>query len=565
MYSSKKNFILIASLFLYFLYSAPAVNALTAGEQYTIDVDAITSAGAVLDLGLSAIATADSSGKISFSIGSNLPSRSSYNFLLITIKDSSGNSVRRSLAPTPAAGSSTNMGVSIVTDDQIDMLLAGMASAATDDPILVIFGLTMVRSASMTAGELTVIANVGIQGIRGSGGFVDYLTTTKGYSGAALTTFRNGIVNRLNRFSTLYKDSVDAATSSASADKRGEAAALLMTILMEAGTDASINIDDILSALDSMGEVVGPLFQAQVTAGNMRSSVLAAINSAIGGAIQKANADRALEKYTQALTTLNASAAQAARYNTAATTLLNSMIAAFKTFEQLFLDPSTQPSQATITAAQTALNTTMETAFDTFIVNSASTNAEILTMRTNLATAFGIPIGDIPANMFTFCDRNGNPINWPIPMVASTEWISSIVSAGGSLTYTRDTLAVPALMAWLDSDDNPGNGINSTRHDFGAANANGVAGDEYGLPTAMASLLGLREDIEIIEFTKYADFNTANGDGEVTMTEHKTIVTAFASRLSARASDLGGTTNGATAISSAQKSALSTLQTSPDF
>lgn len=261
MYSSKK-FILIASFFLCFLYSAPAVNALTAGEQYIIDVDAITSAGAVLDLGLSAIATADSSGKISFSIGSNLPSRSSYNFLLITIKDSSGNTVRRSLAPTPAAGSSTNMGVSIVTDDQIDMLLAGMASAATDDPILVIFGLTMVRSASMTAGELTVIATVGIQGIRGSGGFVDYLTTTKGYSSTAMTAFRNGIVNRLNRFSTLYKASVDATTSSASADKRGEAAALLMTILMESGTDASINIDDILSALDSMGEVVVPLFQA---------------------------------------------------------------------------------------------------------------------------------------------------------------------------------------------------------------------------------------------------------------------------------------------------------------
>lgn len=308
----------------------------------------------------------------------------------------------------------------------------------------------------------------------------------------------------------------------------------------------------------------------------MRSSVLAALNSSIGGAIQKANADRALEKYTQALTTLNASSAQVARYNTAAATLLNSMITAFKTFEQLFLDPSTQPSQATITAAQTALNTAMETAFDQFIVDSASTNAEILTMRTNLAAAFGIPIGDIPATMFTFYDRNGNSINWPIPMVASTEWVSSIVSAGGSLTYTRDTLAVPAMLAWLDSDDNPGNGINSTRHDFGdfdvlgvvdddADEGNLVANDEKMLPTAMASLLGLREDIEIIEFTKYAAYNTANGDGEVTMAEHKAIVTAFASRLSARASDLGGTTNGVTAISSAQKSALSTMQTSPDF
>jgi hypothetical protein len=562
---SKKIVVFFVLSLLYMFSFAVTGHALTAREAYTVYIDAISSSGTVVNTGIITRADADITGKISFNIGSGLPSRTSYNFLLITIKDSTGTTVRRALAPTPSSTSSTNLGISIVTDDQVDMLLAGMASAETDDPILVIFGLTMVRSASMTAGELSVIASVGIQGVRGSGGFVDYLTNTKGYSSATMTIFRNGIVNRLNRFSTLYKDSVDATTSSASADKRGEAAALLMTILMESGTDASMNIDDILSALDAMGEIVVPLFQAQVTAGNMRSSVLAALNSSIGSSIQKANADRALEKYTRALITLNASASQVARYNTAATTLLNSMITAFKTFEQLFLDPSTQPSQATITAAQTALNTTMETAFDQFIVDSASTNAEILTMRTSLASAFSIPIGNIPPNMFMFSDRQGNSINWPIPMVASTEWVSSLVSAGGGLTYTRDTLAVPALMAWLDSDDNPGNGINSTRHDFGAANVNGVAGDEKGLPTAMASLMGLREDIEIIEFTKYAAFNTANGDGEVTMAEHKAIVNTFATRLGGRASTLGGTTDGSTAISSAQKSALVTMQTSPDF
>jgi len=560
----KKILSLLSILIFCILFSVSTGYSLNSGETYTVEIDAISSAGAIVDLSISTTATANSNGKISFNI-SNIPDRTSYNFLLITIKDSGNTTVRRAIAPTPTAGSTTNLGVSIVTDDQVDMLLGGMSSAGTDDPILVVMGLTMVRSASMTSAELSVIASVGIQGVRGTGGFVDYLTTTKGYSSSALATFRNGIVNRLGQFSSLYKDSVDTTSGSTGAEKRGEAAGLLMKILMEAGTDASINIDDVLSAIHSMGEVVVPLFEAQVTAGNLRASVFAAINSSIGAAVQKANADRALEKYTQALTALNASSAQITRYNTAATTLLNLMINTFKTFEQLFLDPTSQPSEAQISAAQAALNTAMNTAFDTFITDSASTDDEIETMRNSLSSAFSVLLSAIPANMFKFYNREGNSVNWPIPMVASTSWAASIVSAGGGLTYTRDNLAVPAMMTWLDSDNNPANGFNNTRHDFGSSNDNGISGDEQNMPASMASLFSLREDVEIVEFTKYSGFDTADNDGEVSMSEYKSIQATFATRLEGRASALGGTTDGSTAISAAQKNALVTLQTSPDF
>lgn len=565
---SKKILILFALLFLCVFSFASTGHTLTAGQVYTIEIDAINSTGQVIDTGIFTTATANSSGKISFSVSQNVPTRTSYNFLLITIKDSSGTTIRRSIAPTPSGTSGvTNLGVSLVTDDQVDMLLAGMATAGTDDPILVVFGLTMVRSASMNSVELSVVADAGIQGVRGTGGFVDYLTNTKGYSSSTMAIFRNGIVNRLGQFSSLYKDSVDATSNTSSAEKRGEAASLLMKILMESGTDASINTDDILSALYSMGDVVVPLFQAAVTAGDMRASVLAAMNSSIGAAVQKASADRALEKYTQALTALNASTAQITRYNTAATTLLNSMLDAFKTFEQLFADPASQPTEAEVTAAQTAQNTAMEAAFDQFIIDSVSTDAEISAMRTSLASALSIsdPDADIPASMFKFYDRQGNSINWPIPMVASASWVAGIVSAGGSLTsYTRASLAVPtSIMTWLDSDDNSGNGINNTRHDFGSSDDNGVVGDEQSLPTSLALLLGLREDVEIIEFTKYAAFEAISG--EPSMSQFKSIQATFATRLEGRESALGGTTDGSTVISAAQKRDLVTLQTSPDF
>ncbi len=49
------------------------------------------------------------------------------------------------------------------------------------------------------------------------------------------------------------------------------------------------------------------------------------------------------------------------------------------------------------------------------------------------------------------------------------------------------------------------------------------------------------------------------------MNEFKAIQTTFTARLEGRESDLGGTTDGSTPISTAQKRALVTMQTSPDF
>jgi len=67
--------------------------ALTVGESYTVVVSQINSDGSLTSLS-STSAIADSNGKIAFSL-SSLPDASQTHFVLLQIKDSSGNVVRQ--------------------------------------------------------------------------------------------------------------------------------------------------------------------------------------------------------------------------------------------------------------------------------------------------------------------------------------------------------------------------------------------------------------------------------------------------------------------------------------
>lgn len=575
--------ILCSTMFLLgMLWCISSGYALTTGTIYTVEIDAIGSNGAVVDLaGLSATATADADGKISFSIA-NIPTNSSYNFLLVTVKNPDASTARRALIPAPGTGETLNFGVSNVTDDQTDAMLAALAAAGTDDPILIAFGMTVIRAANMTSGQLTSMANVCKEAVLGAGGFVGQLQT-QGVTAGQLTAFRAAIVGRLDEFSSLYKDSVNAANATAAAQNRGKASGLLMNILVSSATTAGFPEDWVEIAMQAAGEVAGPLM-----AGAGLGAIEQAIGAEMGSGIQKMRAEKALKKYTTALTALGASNTQVTRYNTAANTLFASMETAFQAFEELFSDPTAVPDAGAITAKQNAINTAMQTAFTQFMTDAASTGAEIDDMATAMKNGLcggnagciasinsmrGTGVNDC---MFTFRDQSGNASYWPITMAVPMTWASNVVGAGGSLAYTRDTLAVPAMMNWLDSDDNPGNGQNAKRHDWGdvgpagpqndagnEAGANDVAGDDKSMPATLAALFGLREDVQIIEFTKFAAFNAIGG--QPTMAQQKTIMNSFITRLIAREAVIGGTTDGAAAISAAQKKALVITSLSPDF
>ncbi|MDP1996815.1 MAG: hypothetical protein Q8J90_06425, partial [Gallionella sp.] len=302
------------------------------------------------------------------------------------------------------------------------------------------------------------LATIVKDAISNPGGFTDYLTTTRGVTAAQLAAYRSAIVAQLNDvnsgYSKLLKDSVDATASTADAAKRGEAAGLLMEILVKAATTAGFQQDYILEAFNAMGSIAVPAITA-ATPGTLSVTTAQGVNTSIGSGIQKSKTSRVIEKYSAALTTLGATGADVTQFQTAATTLSTSMQAAFSTFEQAAFQTGTE-NAAAIIAAQATLNTAMNTAFNTFIADTATSDARILTLRTSICTAV-LPsnvagcLVTLPAAFFQFYDQSGTTHNWPVNMVVLTDWVTTNKTAGGSLTYTRDTTAVPGAMVWAGS------------------------------------------------------------------------------------------------------------------
>jgi hypothetical protein len=520
--------------------------ALTPGQAYTVTIEKLTSAGAVTSgsasLFLTATAQADANGKLAFSVA-EIPNNSSCNFLVVTISDGSGATVRRSIVPCPDSGKSLPLGVSGVTDKQTGALLAAFASAGTDDPLLAVFGFAIVRSTGMTTNDLTVLANACNQGINAAGGFLSYLSSN-GVTAAQLAAYRTNVVSRLADpdigFSKSFKDSVDVASSSDStleAAKRGEASGKLLKMLIQAATTAGIPQDRVLEAFNAMGSVVMPILNTARTAGTLSATSLQTVNSSIGGGMQKLTAERTIEIYAQALATLGGSASDQAVFTSAATTLGDAMTAAFANFDKVFTGTETA---AQVQAAQATQNAAMGAAFSAFMTSTAASNSRIATMMSNIETAMGMP-GSMTGRsaMFQFYKSDGTSSNWPIMMVIPTDLVSSYIVAGGSLTYTRDTSPIPAAMTWL-----------SVRTDFSTM-----------APPSYARLFEIQQDIMIVEFTRFAAQSAAGLD----MSAQQVLEKNFSTKMASIAGSIGGTTNGTTTISSAVQSALTRLMQSPQI
>lgn len=563
-FDRKYSFITGSALFAVFLVMVMMVpfaeSALTVGETYTITVQALNSDGSLADASSSTTATADSDGKISFTL-SSVPDNSSCNFLVVTVKDSGGTTARRSIAPCPNSGEALPMGVSGLTNSQTDALLEAVASAGTDDPILATFGFAIVRSSGISSSELSEMATLCNEGINGTGGFVDYLTD-EGVTTSQLASYRGYIVARLadtsSGYSKLIKDSVDASTDSEKLDARGEAASKLLLVLVQAATDAGFSQDRVLEAFNAMGAVVVPLMEAAVASSDISDATAQMIESSIGGGIQKLKADKEIEKYSAALTTLGATGDDVTNYQTAATTLMEAMEAAFKTFEQVF---DGEETDAEITAAESTLMSAMNTAFNTFMTDVAASDDRITTMISNIDTAVGEASG-LTTSDFQFYTSDGSSVNWPLTMVILVDWVSETLQEGGSLSYTRDTASIPSNLQWLGSCSTEG--YYSSGECEGAGGTWTAARTDFeadGTPASYAALFGVQEDIEVLEFTRWGEQESAGEDMEA----HSTLEKAFSDNVAALADNIGGTTDGSTAISSTLKSALLTLMKSPQF
>lgn len=544
-------------------------HALTAGQVYTISVEKINSNGTVTtgstSLGLSTTATADSNGKIDFSFTSSLPTSSSCNFLVISIKDSSGTTIRDAVAPCPASGGTVPLGVSGVTDKQTEALLAAFLAGATDDPIVAVFGFAIVRSGNMTTSDIAAMADVCYQGLYNSGGFIDYLKTTRGVTDAQLLIYRNNIISQLgdssSGYTKLMKDSVDSTSTSDSATNRGKAAGQVLKTLITAA-DGVFEKDYIMEAFNAMGAIAVPLMQSKVAASALSATGASMVNAGIGGGISKLRADRGLEKYSAAMTLMGASGEDLSQFNTAVSALRTAMEAAFAQFEDVFAenDSGTNGSSSTIDSDRNAMEGQMQTAFGAYMTAMAAADARITTMISGIQTVSGVAPN---ANFFKFVQNGGSAVNWPINMVVLAQWGTTIAQASGSLSYTQDNLAIPtALQAFMGVCSNPTYFSQGTcTGTWTAGRRNFVSAGYVPSQYPYGHLMNIQQDLMIREFKRFEDDNAAGSS----MSARETLEKNFTDGLGTLAGNITGTTNGTTAFTTAQKKAIITLMQSPQF
>jgi len=363
---------------------------------------------------------------------------------------------------------------------------------------------------------------------------------SKGVTSAQLLSYRSKIISLLadpdTGYSKLLKDSVDVSSvndSTLEAAKRGEAAAQLLSYLVQAATTAGFSQDRIMEAFNAMGGIAVPLITTAQGNGSISAATAQSINSSVGGGIQKLGADRSIEKYTQALAALGAGGSDLSTFTTAASTLTTTMSAAFAEFDKVFNGSETS---ADVSAAETTQGNTMDSAFSTFISSTSASDARIVSMIANICTAMGSGSSTcIPTSNFKFMQNGGGSVNWPIMMVIPTDWVSTITTASGGLSYTQDTVAIPGDLA------------GQTRNDYNA------------ISSPYKELFQIQFDVMIREFVRFAAQGTGDMDAE------NTLEKAFSDALAAIVGKISGTSDGSTSITTAQKEALVELMKSPQF
>ncbi len=586
------------------VFAAQSAFALTASTAYTLELSKMNSDGTTTLVSSTSV-TSDANGKITFTF-SNVPTQATNNFLIVTVKDSAGTVQIKSFAPAPAASGTNTMGVNTTTTAQAKLMEKLGVVIGTDDPIVVSFGLMFTRNPNLTTTDIGNFAIIGKEAIING---MEVYMTANGATAAQMTTFKSKLVYNatagttdLRDFTALTKAAVD--TQASAKDDMAKASGLISAAFVDAAAAAGIDLDLVLSAFDSAGIKLES--GAGLTAINALSAAFRnAMNQSVNSFFTSLSATKVKKRYGETLTALNATTAQNTRFNTGVDTMTTAMAAIDTTYASYFdgtagydmtetintahtagrVDKTLNPIAAGITAwtnagspawtnvsqgldpatstIQNAIDYAFQNAFSTFGTDIASTNAEITTLKSDVASALGIAVGSLPTGFGTYTNFSGTTVNWPIPQTVAVSYVASVITATGSLTYTRSGLAVPTSMTeWF------GTCADGTKHTKTACTG---ASSVWTAKTATTfntgntsfdSLLGIQEDIMFAENTRFGIF--ANG-ASPTQTQMQTAKATFITNLGTIVGNIGGTSDGTTAFTTVQKKALVQAQQQPSL
>lgn len=284
---------LAALLLLVFWTAAAAAMPLPAKRLLTIQLSGIGATGQVFRAATTTALT-DEQGKFSFSFAS-IPSAEISPFLLLEVKD--GPTVlRRSIALAPETGGAAEVGIGEVADLQAAALLKALDGSGLLRPLHLVAALTMLRSVAipLADAERTGSAlNAAVAAFYAS-------LTAEGATAEQVARFDGELLAGLRRVMARYRQSVDAASTadaSIEAKARGEAFALLMGELIDAGTAAGLLPGTVTAAYLAAGGSA----EADLTRQNITPAVLSLVRAGFAMGMTQCQARSFVSDITRAL------------------------------------------------------------------------------------------------------------------------------------------------------------------------------------------------------------------------------------------------------------------------
>jgi hypothetical protein len=427
------------------VFFATSAMALTPNTTFMVKMSTVSSTGQLMQTATTS-GTSDANGKISFSF-SNIPNNTMSKFLTVQIVDGSGTVVRQAMVPTSASGSNISMGVSEITDKQAKAMLKTMSDAGSDNPTQAMVIMTMVRSGAMTDADAQNFSPIA----RSAATSFETYMTANGVTVTQMATFKTNMLSAMTDNAAKYKESVDASTPALSAGKRGEAMTAFMDALVKAATDAGISANMMQIAFDEAGKAA----ESVAATSPMSADVISAMKASLRVGTQQRQIKAQMRTYSDAMTTIGASATHMQQFTAANATIGTAMTSAQMNFEQMFANSLVFPDAATINATESTMLAAMQTAFNNFLnTDAAASSNDIAGMLGTMATRMN-GMGGMMSGMTSTTLANmgigkmmttpgGALQNWTVMMMAS---MNDFLTPSLTMTYTPSTTLSGQLTA----------------------------------------------------------------------------------------------------------------------
>lgn len=434
---------------------------LAPSTEYTVSVKKMNSNGTTTAVD-SAKATTDADGKLSFSF-TTMPTKADAKFIVFEVKDVNGAVVRQGIAPAPPESDPNMLGINNLSTVQTDALLAAAQEAGSDDPIMMAYALTLLRTPAATSGDAAIIGKLGKGAI--IGGFEAFLTDpAKGnVSAEGLAKLKECLIfneaagsKTLRDFTESFYNANAAATDADADAEMQKAGGFMAEMFMDAAKCADIDLGLINAAHNAAGDAAEAITNA---GGNpIMTDLSPAVQIAIEQAMSTFHKRIAIVKvsgeYTKALAALNASGAERDRFLDAVNQMAIAMGAVEADFAGFYVDPdayATANYGGDVAAAQQAINDAYSAAWNTFMTAMSSTADDITAMKAKVVAGFGFSPGQLPADFGTFMNSNGQSINWPVPQTVMVSWLADLLGGGGTFSYlnNRDNTPIPPWVEWM--------------------------------------------------------------------------------------------------------------------